>query len=284
MMLALGLVWLNLFTVNWQFNLAEPGGAEGAFPETGLVAFLKGQPGPFRISSAGLLPGGASAGIVYELEDITGNTPLRLEAFQQFEERVGSWRLWQLLNVEYVLSRRDLDGPGLERAYEEGEVKAYRVGDPLPRAWIVHQALVANSTRTFELLNAEDFDPRAVAILPPGDAELALPGGTVPGSAARVVEARPGRMILDVSASDDGLLVVSQPYYPGWRAKVDGEQVALRRVDHMLQGVPVGAGSVRVELSYHLSPLPAIVSLAVLAGCVAGLIALAVRREGASRK
>ncbi len=284
MALALGLIWLNLFTVNWQFNLAEPDSVGGSFPETGLVAFLKRQPGIFRISSAGLLPGGASAGIAYELEDTTANTPLRLEAFQQFEDQVGSWRLWQLLNVAYVLSRRDLDGPGLERSYEEGEVKVYRVGDPLPRAWVVHQAVVANDAQTFDLLNAQDFDPRAMAILPPGEAEPALPGGTGAGSAARVVEAVPGRLILDVSPSVDGLLVVSQPYHPGWRAKVDGKRVPLQRVDYMLQGVPVKAGSQRVELSYHLSPLPAMVSLVILAACMVGLVTLAARRPEASRE
>jgi hypothetical protein len=284
MALALGLIWLNLFTVNWQFNLAEPDSVGGSFPETGLVAFLKEQPGTFRISSAGLLPGGASASIVYELEDITANTPFRLEAFQQFEDQVGSWRLWQLLNVEYVLSRRDLDGPGLERVHEEGEVKVYRVGDPLRRAWVVHQAVVANDAQTFDLLNADSFDPRAMAILPPGGAELALPNGTGPGSAAQVIEATPERLVLDVSPNVGGLLVVSQPYYPGWQAQVDGKRVPLQRVDYLLQGVPVEAGSQRVELSYHLSPLPALISLAVLAGCVAGLIALSARRSRASRE
>jgi hypothetical protein len=283
MFLALGLIWLNLFTVNWQFNLADPGGAEGPFRETGMVAFLKEQPGTFRISSAGLLPGGASAGIVYELEDITANTPLQLETFRQFEERVGSWRLWQLLNVEYVLSRRDLDGPGLERVYEEGEVKVYRVGDPLPRAWVVNQAVVANDARALDLLNAEDFDPREAAILPPCEAEITLPGGTDPGSASQVIEASPGRLVLEVSPSIDGLLVVSQPFYPGWRANVDGKRVPLRRVDYTLQGVLLEAGSRRVELSYHLSPLPAMISLVILAGCVLGWVALAARRRRASR-
>src|SRR4030042_28789 len=75
MALALGLIWLNLFTVNWQYNLAEPP-SQQVFATTGLVDFLKQQGGTFRISSAGLLPGGPSAGIVHELEDITANTPL----------------------------------------------------------------------------------------------------------------------------------------------------------------------------------------------------------------
>jgi hypothetical protein len=278
MILALGLVFLNLFAVNWRFNLADPVTA-GPFPETGLVRFLKEQPGTFRISSAGLLSGGASAGIVYELEDITGNTPLSLEAFHRFEERVGSWRRWQLLNVDYVLSDRDLDGPGLERVYEEGEVKAYRVGDPLRRAWVVHRTTIADDARVFDVLNVEDFDPEAVAVLPPENKALSLPGGSGAGDAVRVVEARPGSLTLDVSSTEDGLLVVSQPYYPGWRATVNGQQIPVYRVDYLLQGILLAAGQHRVELSYHLSPLPAIVSLVVLAVCMVGLILAGTRRR-----
>jgi hypothetical protein len=269
--LALALIWLNLFTINWQFNLAEPA-AGGSFPETGLVAFLKGQPGTFRLSSAGLLPGGASAGVVYELEDITANTPLRMDAFQQFEDRVGSWRRWQLLNVEYVLSNQDLAGPGLEQVYKEGKVKVYRVSDPLPRAWVVGQAVTASDDQAVDLLNADDFDPRATAILAPGAGLPLLSGGGTPSGSTQVVESSPGRLVLDVSSGQDGLLVISQPFYPGWRARVDGQEVPVSRVDYVLQGLFITGGSHRVELVYHLSLLPAAISLVVLAGCLAGLV------------
>ncbi|MFN2185621.1 MAG: YfhO family protein, partial [Anaerolineae bacterium] len=268
--LTLGLIVLNLFTVNWQFNLAAPS-ASGPFPETGLVSFLKAQPGTFRISSAGLLPGGASAGIVYEIEDITGNTPLRLDRFEQFEEGVGSWRRWQLLNVAYVLSDRDLDGPGLERVYEEDEVKVYRVGDPLPRAWVVYDVQAATDAEALTLLNSDEFHPSDAAVIADDSALASLPQGGGPGSPARVIENRPGRLVLDVTAGSDGLLVVSQPFYPGWRATVDGEAVPIFRVDYLLQGVEVPAGSHQVELAYRLSLAPAIVSLVVLLACLVGV-------------
>ena len=280
MALALALIWLNLFTVNWQFNLAEPV-TGGPYPQTGLVNYLKEQPGTFRISGTGLLPGGSSAGIVYELEDITGNTPLRLDAFQQFEDQLGSWRRWQLLNVEYVLSRDDITGPGLEQVYEEEGVKAYRVGDPLPRAWLVHRTTIADDDRAFDLLNAEDFDPRTVTVLAPDQGQPPALGSGQPGSAAQVVQAAPGRLVLDVSSPEEGILVISQPFYPGWRAIVDGERVPLYRADYLLQGLQLGAGSHRVELSYHLSLLPAILSLAVLVACVAALIMSRPRRDAA---
>jgi hypothetical protein len=277
MALTLGLMGLNLFTVNWRYNLAEPQ-AQGTFPQTELVSFLKAQPGVHRISSSGRLPGGASAGIVYELEDITGNTPLRLDSFQRFEDQVGNWRRWQLLNVHFALSKRDLDGPGLERVFEEGAVKAYRVGDPLSRAWVVHETLVAGDEGAVEALNTGDFDPRVTAVLPPESSEIAF--AVQPGeieAAPQVVTALPGRLVLDLSAQADGLLVISQPFYPGWRARVDDEQVPIYRVNYLLQGLPVTAGDHRVELSYHLSPWPAIISLAALVGCAVALL-LAHRR------
>jgi hypothetical protein len=272
MVLTLSLIGLNLFTVNWRFNLADPMPG-GRFPETGLVTFLQSRPGTFRISSAGLLPGGASAGAVYQLEDITANTPLRLEAFRQFEERVGSWRLWQLLNVEYVLSSQNLDGPGLERVHREEQVRVYRVGDALPRAWIVHRTVIADDDEVaIDLLNADEFDPRATAVLSPVEGAPRLPGGVGTGSVAKIITAGPARLVVEASLDYEGLLVVSQPFYPGWRAQVDGKRSPMYRTDYLLQGVPLQAGTHRVELTYRMSPFPAVLALVTLVGCLAGLV------------
>ena len=49
-------------------------------------------------------------------------------------------------------------------------------------------------------------------------------------------------------------------------------RVEVLRVDYLLQGVPVEAGGHRVEFWDHLSPLPAIASLVLLAACLGGLI------------
>jgi hypothetical protein len=229
-----------------------------------------------------LLAGGSSAAVVHELEDITANTPLRLDRFQRFEDQVGSWRRWQLLNVRYVLDSRDLDGPGLERVYEEDGVKVYRLGDPLPRAWVVHGGVVLDDSAALESLNLEDFDPRRTAILGPESEALVPYEVGKPGAVAKVVEALPGRLVLDVAPEETGLLVVSQPFYPGWQARVDGEEVPLERVDYLLQGVPVESGLQRVELTFRASTLPAVVSLAVLVLCAAGLVLFWRRRDPGS--
>jgi hypothetical protein len=276
MILTLGLIWFNLFTVNWRYNQLPLGEAQsnyspvrGPFVETDLVAYLESQPGVFRIASGGLLPGGGGAGSVYRLEDTTGNTPLGLERYRQFREKVSSWRQWQLLNVQFALSSRDIDGPGLERVFEEDGVKIYKIGDPLPRAWVVNHIVVADDEDALALLSAESFHPRTSATVSERDKHLAKPEGPGLESRVQLAESLPGRLSLDVEAGADGLLVVSQPYYPGWQAVIDGHPGSIHRVNYLLQGIPIEAGNHRVDLVYSSSVWPAVVSLVALLGCIA---------------
>jgi uncharacterized membrane protein YfhO len=58
------------------------------------------------------------------------------------------------------------------------------------------------------------------------------------------------RMALDVRAASRGLLVLSENYYPGWRAAVNGRPAEIYKVDGALRGVVVPPGSSRVTLDY----------------------------------
>ena len=59
--------------------------------------------------------------------------------------------------------------------------------------------------------------------------------------------------------------------YPGWQATVDGRDVPITRVNFLLRGVPLAAGTHRVELRYapaswRVGWLTTLVALLVLAG------------------
>jgi uncharacterized membrane protein YfhO len=87
------------------------------------------------------------------------------------------------------------------------------------------------------------------------------------------------------TAKREGLLVVSDAWYPGWTATVDGKPADVERVNYVFRGVRVGPGAHRVEFAYR--PLSWrigwIVSLlAVLAIAAAGLAPRRLRR-GARR-
>jgi uncharacterized membrane protein YfhO len=82
------------------------------------------------------------------------------------------------------------------------------------------------------------------------------------------------------------VLVLTDTWYPGWKAKVDGREVPVERVDYTLRGVPIGAGAHTVEFTYE--PLSWRIGWIVSALALAGLaVVLAVglrrRRDHAER-
>jgi uncharacterized membrane protein YfhO len=63
----------------------------------------------------------------------------------------------------------------------------------------------------------------------------------------------PGRATIALSqpATAGAALVVSENYFPGWTALVDGKPQPTYRADYNLIGVPLPTGARTVELSFH---------------------------------
>jgi uncharacterized membrane protein YfhO len=63
----------------------------------------------------------------------------------------------------------------------------------------------------------------------------------------------PGRATINLGAPAPAgsVLVVSENYYPGWQAIVDGRAAQVYRANYNLLGVPLPAGARTVELSFH---------------------------------
>jgi uncharacterized membrane protein YfhO len=56
---------------------------------------------------------------------------------------------------------------------------------------------------------------------------------------------------LSAPAPAGAALVVSENYFPGWTASVDGRSTPVYRADFNLIGVPLPAGARNVELTFH---------------------------------
>ena len=61
----------------------------------------------------------------------------------------------------------------------------------------------------------------------------------------------PNTMEFDVHSDKGGLMVLSEVYYPGWTATVDGEPVEIGRVNYVLRALKVPAGNHKVNLEFH---------------------------------
>jgi uncharacterized membrane protein YfhO len=71
--------------------------------------------------------------------------------------------------------------------------------------------------------------------------------------ATSVSHYEPGKVRIDLNAPapDGASLVVSENYYPGWRATVDGKPAQIGRADYTFIGVELPAGARTVALDFE---------------------------------
>jgi hypothetical protein len=275
----LALVALDLFTVNATRNLDASLPEAHAVPSP-LVKRMQADGEMFRIYDEYRLPD--NLGSLFGLEDIRGASPLKVERYRRLLQELPIERVWRLLNVKYVTTWQEtLNTPSELIAREpggDGTTSLYRLLDPGPRAWVVHSIeIIADDDQAIERLSDEEFALLDAAILSEWlDAPLAEVADAQSASTVRWVLREPVRLQLDVDLSVDGLLVLGDVYYPGWRTYVDGTLVPTLRADLALRAAPVPAGQHRVEMVYRPWTVPAgmIISLLVLASTLAASAAL----------
>jgi uncharacterized membrane protein YfhO len=86
---------------------------------------------------------------------------------------------------------------------------------------------------------------------------------------------------LAVHSDTPSMLVVSQHDYPGWSATVDGLERPVLRVNGVLQGVEMGAGTHEVRLKFAPRRVPVLLAVAMSALLfVAVLLCRRVTRKG----
>ncbi|MDT7541207.1 MAG: hypothetical protein QOE33_1111 [Acidobacteriota bacterium] len=124
-----------------------------------------------------------------------------------------------------------------------------------PRAWLVAEAEAVDGEQALRRIRGGglDFDPRRTALLEDAPDELPqLPGGELAsGSDARVVAYEPSRVVVETNAQTPTLLVVSEMFYPGWEATVDGRAERIHLADFLLRAVPLPSGAHRIEMRYR---------------------------------
>src|SRR5262249_28436596 len=94
-----------------------------------------------------------------------------------------------------------------------------------------------------------------------------------PASTARVVRRDADRVEVRVDAACAGLLVLSDQYYPGWDAEVNGRPASTYPTDVALRGVAVPAGRSTVTFRYRPSGFKWGLVIAALA--IVALVAMA---------
>jgi hypothetical protein len=173
--------------------------------------------------------------------------------------------------------------------YNDGGLLIVRNRRALPRAWLVAEAESADGETALRRVRgdegAKEFDPRRTVLLEDAPAEMPpLPGGpAAPGSEARLISYEPAKIVVDTDAPTPTVLVLSELFYPGWEATLDGRPERIRLADFLLRGVAVPAGRHRVEMRYAAPQARIGAGVSALTLATLGGLAFAARRRRSPR-
>ena len=100
-----------------------------------------------------------------------------------------------------------------------------------------------------------------------------------PAGMAQVISRKPGEYLLEAENKADAFLVLSEAYYPGWSAEVDGEPTEVLPANHLIQSVRLSPGKHVVRFAYRSRFLGVGVAIALLAAFAPAAIELVRRRR-----
>jgi hypothetical protein len=216
--------------------------------------------------------------VMYAISSATGYwSPLRLARFEGFFSNVRPRRANDMASVKVILTwgkpTADQEA-ALREVYSAGMLHVYENPDALPRAYLAHRVeAVPDSDAALLRLTKDDFDPTQSTVI-----EGSLQGSSPTGKGISPVDIRlysPLRVVVESESPQDGLLVLTDSHYPGWRAFVDGQEKPILHANYLFRGVSVPAGRHTVEFVYYADSFKA--GLLISGATLILLLLLAIR-------
>lgn len=136
----------------------------------------------------------------------------------------------------------------------QGEVHIFERLAPLPRARVIYAAEpIPDDNQAVARLLDHNFDLRNVAVTA---SSLELPTqAPLRATSATIVDYQATEVTIKASALQQGLLVLSDHYHPGWQAYVDGQPTTIHRTNQILRGVLLSPGEHEIIFRFEPSSL-----------------------------
>jgi len=147
----------------------------------------------------------------------------------------------------------------------------------LPRAYLTTGILVRAGDDALHAV-VHEIDPFAQAVI---ETAAASESGPQPIAPAQITTYAPQRLTISATAPSDAWLVLTDTYFPGWRAAVDDAEVPIAPANYAFRAVPVPAGAHTITFVYEPASFRVglFISLLALAACAAAAPAAMLSRR-----
>lgn len=286
----------ELFRYGWKYTpFSSP---KLIFPDTPVLTFFQDIKKPFRISAGNVVP--MNMWVPYGLESVSGydalypirwarllntinNQDIQFTTFSYyapFEHYNSPW--FDLLNNEYLMVLKPADKPEnwplikqvqklgkFKQVFQDKSVVIFKNTIAAPRAFFVSDWDIKSDEDALSVLMAPNFPLDKKIII---DRNINFVKSKDLQSNVVYSLYTPTKSILNINTNKDGFLFVSDAWYPGWKAKVDGNDTYVYKADYSFRAVPVTSGTHEVEFWYEPESLKLgqILSLATMV-CLLGV-------------
>lgn len=98
----------------------------------------------------------------------------------------------------------------------------------------------------------------------------------------------PNRLVYEVDAVKDGVVVFSEIYYPDWQATIDGQEASIAQADYILRAMYIPAGKHTIEMTFRPTSIKVTETIAYIAFSIFALgvitfIVLRIRQRKTNR-
>jgi len=188
---------------------------EFLYPQTTVLSYLQENAGLYRYMTNDRRIMAPNINMAYDLYTIEGYDPLYLYDYgrliytteqpdQNYSQTSKAFNrivttdfvespIVNLLGVKYILSFDELNPELFKLVLEEGQTKLYENLNVLPRAFVAYG----------------DDDYQTISV----------------DQSVDILEYRPNQVTIKVNALQSGYLILSDSYYPDWKATIDGEAI-----------------------------------------------------------
>jgi hypothetical protein len=288
---------IDLWSIERSYWMFSPPAAT-LYASDSTIRYVKEQPQPGRViplplgdalarGDPFLRPGGQANGLMIDgVRNVLGYHGNQLGRYdellglQEGGRQLANPNFWALTNARFWLTNTDsLPIPGVRRV--AGPVRnaagsivyLFELPGENPMAWLAPVMVKAPDEQVLNTVLDPRFDVRRAALFDTGATVSATTVSALPAPLSTKVTVRsyaPGKITLglDAPAPAGSALIVSENYYPGWHATVNGREARVGRADYTLIGVELPVGAQTVELrfdsaSYHTGKTITLVALVV---------------------